>query len=90
MKQSLKKDVQATVGSIHSLNAPNAIGYLFNENPQGNEVAEGMYCDRVREIDPTQWDWFYSKAGTFYDLRKPQSFKTLMNKFERGGMYARV
>jgi len=85
-----KKDALSVCGSIYRWNAPHAIGYLYNPTRDGREVAEGMYCDRVREIDPTQWDWFYSKAGTFYDLRKPQSFKTLMNKFERGGMYARV
>lgn len=85
MKESLKRDVLNTVGSIYALNSPNAIGYLFNENKSGDEIICGMYCNRVDEIDPARWGWFYSKAGNFYNLDNTRSFNTLMNIFEKGG-----
>ena len=76
-----KKDALSVCGSIYRWNAPHAIGYLYNPTRDGREVAEGMYCDRVDEIDPKRWTYFYSfEDKTFYDLENERSFKTLMNK----------
>lgn len=80
MNQRLKKDALSNAGSIHSLNAPYCLGYLFNENKAGNEIAEGMYCDRFEEIDPERWDYFLSRRGEFFDIRKPHTMSRLQNQ----------
>lgn len=79
MKSILLRDVVNTTTSIYSWNAPHAIGYLFNPNKQGNEIAKGMYCDRPNEIDHNQWAYFVAfvdnrnlnvKPGFIYELKE--------------------
>lgn len=66
MREELINDVKAQVGSIHGrFNAPNAIGYLFNQNRGGFKIAIGMFCDKLYEISHEQWDYFVS----FVDMR---------------------
>lgn len=63
MNASLKNDVLKTVGSIHSLNAPHAIGYVFNATSDGRSILEGMYVNSLTEItdNPGRWDYFVDK-----------------------------
>lgn len=60
MREELIRDVMKQVGSIHLMNAPHAIGYLFNPNPGGYEIASGMYCSNYKEIDHNKWTYFFS------------------------------
>ena len=76
-KETLKEDVKRQVGSIHSLNAPNAIGYLFTVTPDGNEVYTGMFASHPDEINKEQWRGFYSIEGLFYDLDNPRDLEKL-------------
>ena len=80
MNAALKADALKTASNLYAFNAPYRIGYLFNETRSGDEIALGMFCDRVEEIDPKQWDYFLSVNGGFYDIRKPRSYNKLMNE----------
>lgn len=87
MNQKLKNEALSIAGGLHAtFNAPYRIGYLFNANRAGNEVAEGMYCDRFEEIDPERWDYFLSRRGELFDIRKPVTLNRLLNK--RRELYA--
>ena len=77
-KESLKKDVRNQAGSIYSLNAPYAIGYLFTVTKDGREVNTGMFANRTDEINPEQWDGFFSTQGMFYDLSKNSGWRKLL------------
>jgi hypothetical protein len=63
MNSSLKNDVLKTVGNIHSLNNPNAIGYVFNATSDERNISEGMYINSLTEItdNPERWDYFVDK-----------------------------
>ena len=65
MNNRLKEDVRKTVGNIHSLNAPHAIGYVFNATRNGQEIGEGMYIKSLTEItdNPQRWDYFVDKKS---------------------------
>lgn len=79
-----KKDALNVCGSIYRMNATHAIGYLYNPTKDGREVAEGMYCDRVSEINPERWTYFYRfEDKTFYQIDNERSYNTLMNKLNR-------
>ena len=79
-----KKDALAQVASIHTWNAKNAIGYLYNPTRDGKAVANGMYCDYPTEINPETWTYFYSyKDKTFYNIECPRSLNTLLNNLRR-------
>ena len=75
ISDKLREDVFAQCASIHTMNAPYRIGYLFNEGSDGM-ISRGMYCDRDREIDYTQWDFFFDttkkKDIRFYKLEEVQ------------------
>ena len=60
VNHSLLNDVYSVIGSMYSMNAPNAIGYLFNPNGNYKKIANGMYCDSKREIDIDSWTYFYN------------------------------
>lgn len=86
MKDSLKQDVLNQCGSIHIMNAPHAIGYLFNSNKAGDEIANGMYCDRFDEIDHSSWEYFVpfkhidkpgfkATKGMIYEIKPDNSLK---------------
>jgi len=60
MREELIRDVMAQVGSIHIMNCPNAIGYLFNPNKGEYAIATGMYCSNYKEIDHNKWTYFFS------------------------------
>ena len=69
LKISLKKDVLSICGGLYSMNAPGAIGYLFNENETSKEVAAGMFCDFEDEINKDEWTYYYEyKTKTFYEI----------------------
>lgn len=63
MNASLIQDVKNTVGSIHSMNAPHAIGYVFNATSDGKNILEGMYINSLTEVtdNPGRWDYFVDK-----------------------------
>ena len=83
-KESLKKDVINQAGSIYSMNAPHAIGYLFTIAKGGKEVHTGMFCHSVDEVNRDSWSGFYHiKKGLFYDLDSDKSYKGLMNELTR-------
>lgn len=66
---SLLKDVKSVVGGLYSMNAPNAIGYLFCLNKDGRKISTGMFCDSYREITSDSWDYFLEyKTKKFYKL----------------------
>lgn len=52
----LIKDIKGVVGSMYSLNAPYAIGYVFNTTKDGKTIAQGMFFDRGD--DKTEWEYF--------------------------------
>ena len=70
---SVLKDALGVCGSIYSLNAPNAVGYLFNSNKTGKKVSRGTFYhagpyDRG-ELDPAYWDGYIDfKDNTMKDL----------------------
>lgn len=70
---SVLKDALGVCGSIYSLNAPNAVGYLFNSNKTGKQVSRGTFYhagpyDRD-ELDPAYWDGYINfKDKTMKDL----------------------
>lgn len=76
--ESLKKDVRNQAGSIYSLNAPHAIGYLFTVAHDGKEVYIGMFAHRWDEVDKERWDGFFSTKGEFFDLKNNNDWKRLM------------
>jgi len=84
-----KADALAVCGDIYRMNAPHAIGYLYNPTRDGKEVSVGMYCDRVSEIDPERWTYFVDLSPhlecevRFYDLENKRMYNTLMNKLQR-------
>lgn len=84
MKKSLMKDVLQTVGSIHRMNAPYAIGYLFNSTRTGNEIANGMYCDRISEIDYKSWEYFLAFENI---TRKEKGCNSLFFQIKKGQFY---
>jgi hypothetical protein len=59
MKQSLKKDALSLGCGFYRMNARYAIGYLFNPNESGKEVANGMFCNNESEINGDEWTFFY-------------------------------
>lgn len=87
MNPRLKKEALSIAGGLPRCNMYHRLGYLFNENKQGNEIAEGMFCDRVEEIDPERWDYFLSRRGEFFDIRKPRTLNRLLN--QKRSLYAK-
>lgn len=71
MKASLIQDVKNTVGSVHSMNAPHAIGYVFNATTDGKKILEGMYINSLTEItdNPERWDYFVDKKCNIKQIR---------------------
>lgn len=56
--ESLQRDIESVIGSIYRMNAPGAIGYLFNAKKGQRGIANGMFCGRGCEIDADHWDYF--------------------------------
>lgn len=91
MNDSLKKDALAQCASIHG----RGIGYLFCASVDGNSVARGMFCHRLSEIDPQQWDYFIWFGAlvpplkdcviTTYNLNSPQ-YALLMRYSKQYGL----
>ena len=80
MREELIRDVMAQVGSIHLMNAPNSIGYLFNPNKGEYEIATGMYCSNYKEIDHNKWTYFFSFIDKHVSI--PTKYKHIFNSFE--------
>lgn len=59
LNASLMKDVFSVCGGLYSLNAPNAIGYLFNPSINRKSVVNGMFCNFRTEINSNEWDYFF-------------------------------
>jgi len=70
---SVLKDALGVTGSLYSLNARNAVGYLFNPNLTGKAVSSGMFYhnspyDR-EEYDAKRWTGYIEFATkTLKDL----------------------
>lgn len=80
MREELIRDVMKQVGSIHMLNAPNSIGYLFNPNKGGYEIATGMFCSNYKEIDYYKWTYFFSFIDKHVSI--PSEYKHIFYSFE--------
>jgi hypothetical protein len=87
MRQSLVKDIRQTVGSIYRMNAPHAIGYLFNATEGEHEIADGMYCDRLYEIDPNRWDYFLAFDKIHREEMVEKGFYRILFRAEKGHIY---
>ena len=91
INKKLLQDVKNTVGSIYRMNAPGAIGYVFNESANGNSIARGMYFDRGD--DKSEWDYYLDfKTGILsksslgsnkYDKELLGGFKVKKTKSKR-------
>ena len=70
LRESLKKDALSVAHGLYHINATSAIGYLFNRTLIGKQVVStGMFCHSKKEIDGSQWDYFYSyESKKFYSL----------------------
>jgi len=51
----LLNDVKSVIGSMYSMNAPYAIGYVFNPMEDMQSIARGMFFDR----GDNKLDWEY-------------------------------
>ena len=80
MREELIRDVMKQVGSIHLMNAPHAIGYLFNPNKGEYEIATGMYCSNYKEIDHNKWTYFFSFIDKHISI--PTEYKGIFNFVE--------
>ena len=70
---SVLKDALRVCGSIYSLNAQSAVGYLFNSNKTGKRVSRGTFFHNGPydhdELDPAYWDGYINfKDKTLKDL----------------------
>ena len=70
---SVLKDAIGVCGSIYSMNAKSAAGYLFNSNKTGKQVSRGTFyhegCFEKHELDPAYWDGYINfKDKTMKDL----------------------
>jgi hypothetical protein len=69
LKPSIKKDMLGVIGPMCRLNAPGAMGYLFNPANSGKAIANGMYCDHKDEINADQWTYYHNfKDGITYKI----------------------
>lgn len=79
---SLESDVKTQIGGLFRMNAGGAIGYLFTEGSTGKEIARGMFCHRLREIDLNQWSYIADlETGTIFKLFN--ATKAIMNELAR-------
>lgn len=70
LKDSLKRDAKSVCGGLYSMNARNAIGYLFNPTVDGKKVATGMFCDRLSEIEAASWTYYLDfKTHAFKEIK---------------------
>ena len=70
---SVLKDALGVCGSIYSMNAQSAVGYLFNSNKTGKQVSRGTFFHNGPydhdELDPAYWDGYIDfKDKTLKDL----------------------
>lgn len=64
---SLLRDVASTVGSIYSMNAPGAKGYVFNATDDGKKIYRGMYLDY--DYEKKGWEYYLDyKSGILEKL----------------------
>lgn len=69
LNKSLLQDVYNVCGSMYSMNAPHAIGYLFNPTLNRKSISTGMFCDFEREINSNSWTYFLNyKDKTIYKI----------------------
>lgn len=87
MRKALIKDVRQTVGSIYSMNAPHAIGYLFNPARSGDEIANGMYCDRIDEIDHKSWEFFVAFEDICREEKTDEHIRRIVFQVKKGQIY---
>jgi hypothetical protein len=87
MREELIRDVMKQVGSIHLMNAPDSIGYLFNPNKGEYEIATGMYCSNYKEIDYNKWTYFFSFIDKHVSI--PSEYKHIFYSFshDKGRFY---
>ncbi len=60
VSRQLIRDIKATIGSIYSMNAPYATGYLFHESADGKSIGIGMFCDRGDNKE--EWTYYLDYA----------------------------
>jgi len=79
VSKNLRKDILNQCGSIYSMNAPHAIGYIFTVNKDGQSINRGMFVSNRDEIN-NQWSVFFCyKNKKFYDLDTPNGVKNAIN-----------
>jgi hypothetical protein len=59
LPRKAKQDVLNVTGGLHSLNAPNAKGYVFCLMPDLQSIARGMFVSSDNEVTGKEWDWYY-------------------------------
>lgn len=65
---SLKRDALGVAGGLYSMNAPYAIGYLFNPNGNNKKVYSGTFCNYWNEIDLSYTYFFNYHDMQFYKI----------------------
>ena len=68
ISKKLQSDALSVCGSIFRMNAPHAIGYVFNSQDK-KEVWEGMFVTQQHEIDAAKWTYYFEfKTGKFFKI----------------------
>ena len=60
VSQSIIRDVKSVVGSLYSMNAPHATGYVFDPAVNGKSIARGMFFDNGD--DKSAWTYHLDYA----------------------------
>ena len=68
LSRKVINDVKSVCGSLYSLNAPGAIGYLFNVNENNSAIARGMFCDFESEINRDDWTYYLDYKTMILDV----------------------
>lgn len=76
ISNQLKKDIIEQVGSIHTMNCPNMVGYAFNTREDKNEISIGMF---VSDHEKTTWYNIpsYKQFNLFFDCKTRKTHEIL-------------
>ena len=68
ISEKLKQDAKSVCSSIYRMNAPHAIGYVFNATRDRKEVSSGMFVT-MSEIDGDRWTYYLDfKTDKFFKI----------------------
>ena len=69
ISKKLQTDALSVCGSIYRMNAPGAIGYVFNATDNRREVCSGMFVNFPCEIDAHYWTYYFEfKTKKFFKI----------------------